>query len=71
MEVVSMSKKEVNTWMLEEGPVDLFNLEEDVWGMIYSNEKRQEAIQELEDAKSLGLVLTPKEEKLLERFHKV
>jgi hypothetical protein len=71
MEVVSMSKKEVNTWMLEEGPVDLFNLEEDVWGMIYSNEKRQEAIQELEDAKSLGLVLTPKEEKLLKRFHKV
>jgi len=66
-----MSKKEVNTWMLEEGPVDLFNLEEDVWGMIYSNEKRQEAIQELEDAKSLGLVLTPKEEKLLKRFHKV
>jgi hypothetical protein len=66
-----MSKKQVNTWMIEEGPVDLFNLEEDVWSTIYSHEKRQEAIQELEDAKSLGLTLTPKEEKLLERFHKV
>jgi hypothetical protein len=64
------NKKQINTWMLEEGPVDLFNLEEDVWSVIYSHEKRQEAIQELEDAKELGLVLTSKEEKLLERFQR-
>jgi hypothetical protein len=64
------NKKQVNTWMLEEGPVDLFDLEENVWSTIYSHEQRQKAIQELEDAKELGLTLTAKEEKLLERFHR-